>query len=70
MTAAVYYFQKQPPEVFCKQAVLKKNHKIHRKAPMLASFLNKVGGTEACFPVNLAELLKSLFLQNSSGGCY
>ena len=31
ITAAVHYFQKQPPEVFCKQGVLKKIAKFLKK---------------------------------------
>ena len=61
ITAAVYYFQKQPPEMFCKQGVINKNSKIHRKVPMLESLFNKVTGPEACFPVNFAQLLSTRF---------
>ena len=47
-----------------------KNRKIHRKAPMLESLFNKVARPEPCFPVNFAKLLRTRFLQKSSGGCY
>ena len=43
MTAAIDYFQKQQPEVFCKKAVLKKFTKLApRKTPVLESVVNKV----------------------------
>ena len=70
ITAVVYHFQNQPPEVFCKQGVLKKNRKIHAEAPMMELLFNKVADPEACFPVNFAKLLRTHFIQNSSGGCY
>ena len=36
--------QKQPPEVFCKKDVLKNSAKLIRKAIVLESLFNKVGG--------------------------
>ena len=40
----LYIFQKQPPEVFYNEAVLKKVHNIHMKTPELESVFNKVAG--------------------------
>ena len=37
ITAAVHYFQKQPPEVFCKKRCSWKVRKFHRKIPVLES---------------------------------
>ena len=39
-----YIFQKQPPEVFHNEAVLKKVHNIHMKTTELESLFNKVAG--------------------------
>ena len=39
--------QKQPPEVFCKTAVLKNVHGVQRKAPVLKSLFSKVAGLKA-----------------------
>ena len=50
--------------------VFLKNRKIQRKSSMLESLFNRVAEAEACFPVNFAKLLRTHFLQSSSGGCY
>ena len=43
-----FYFQKQPPELFCKKGVLKTSQKFHRKTPVLGSPFNKVPCLQAC----------------------
>ena len=56
---------KQPPDMFCKKrAFLKKNWKIHRKTPVLKSFLIKLQAyikkrlQHKCFPLNIARFLR------------
>ena len=58
ITTAIHFFQKQPPEMFCKQRCSNKYCKIHRKAPMLEYLLSKVAGPEACLPMNFAKTFK------------
>ena len=53
----IAFFQKQPPEVFCKKKYSYKFHKIHRKTPVPEFF---------CFPVNFMKFLRTLFSQNTS----
>ena len=55
------YFQKQPPKVFCKKAVIRNFAKFTGK--------NKVPGLK-CFPVNFAKFLKTPFLQNTYDDCF
>ena len=68
------FVQKQPPEVFFKESVLKKFHKI--QIPVLESFFNKVSGVRPTtllkkrlqqwfFPVNFVKFLTP-FLENTS----
>ena len=65
-------FQKQPPEVFCKEGVLR-IFKIHWKTPAPVSFLIKLEAApkkrlwHRCFPVNFAKFLWAPFSQNTSG---
>ena len=68
ITAAVHYFQKQPPEVFCKKMCSLKVCKYHRKIPVLGPvfkscrtwslkfFTKKL--QHRCFPVKFAKLLR------------
>ena len=65
-------FQKQPPEVFYKKALLKFCD-IFRKTPVLESLFNKIAGLlvcifrpatllkRKCFPMNIAKLEKSYY---------
>ena len=75
ITAAVLYFQKQPPEVLCKKMCSLKVRKWHRKMPTLESVFNKVQGLRACkfvtkilqhrcFPVEFAKFLRIPILKN------
>ena len=75
ITAAVHYFQMQPPEVFCKKWCSQKAWKFHRKTPVLESIFNKVAGLWACnfikkklqhrcFPMKFAKLLRTPILKN------
>ena len=54
---------------------------LTRKTPVFESLLNKVARLEAChfirkrlqyrcFPVNIAKFLRTVFLKNTSGGCF
>ena len=69
--------QKQQPELFCKNDVLK-FHKIHRKTSVLESDFNKVAASSCLqncsfikkrlhhrrFSVNIAKLLRTCILKN------
>ena len=66
--------QKQPPEVFYKQADIKNVTISHRKKPVLESLYNKVAHLQAanvikkrlqyrCFPVNIAKYLSAAILK-------
>ena len=68
------YFQKQPPDVFCKKRCLQKFRKFYRKTLMLESTFNNVEGLQACifirirlqqrcFPVNIAKFLRAHILK-------
>ena len=61
--------QKQPPEVFYKKLFLKIYQNSQEKKPVPGSPFNKVAGRK-CFPVNFAKFLITLFLKNTSGGCF
>ena len=59
-------FQKQPPEMFYEKSCSQKQE--NRKTPVLESLFNKVAGLRhRCFPVNFVNILKTPFLQNTSG---
>ena len=71
-------FQKQPPEVFYKRSVLRYFTKFTGKHLCQSLFFNKVAGLRPatllkkrlcyrCFPVNFVKLLRTLFLQKTSG---
>ena len=71
-------FLKQPPEVLCKKGVLTNFTKFTGKDLCQSLFFNKVAGLSPatllkkrlwyrCFHVNFAELLRTRFLQNTSG---
>ena len=74
ITAAVHYFLKQPPEVFCKKMCSLKVCKYHRKIPVLGPvfkscrtwslkfFTKKL--QHRCFPVKFAKLLRIPILKN------
>ena len=73
--------QKQPSEVFCKKGVLKNFVKFTGKHLCQSLFSNKVAGLKPatllkkrlwhrCFPVNFATFLRTLFLQDTSDGCF
>ena len=68
-------FQKQPPDVFYKKAVLKKFCNIPSKTPVLESLFNKIEDLQVCnfikkrlqhrwFPVNIAKLLRKPISKN------
>ena len=70
--------QKQPPEVSCKNCVLRNFAKFTGKHLRQSLFFNKVAGfspatlfkkrlSNRCFPVNFAKFLKTPILQNASG---
>ena len=74
-TAAVHYFPKEPPEVFCKKMCSLKVHKYRRKIPVLESIFNKVLGLKnfsnftgkhqhRCFLVKFEKFLRILILKN------
>ena len=67
-----------PPEGFYKKCVLKNYEKLTGKHLCQSLFFNKVAGLKSatllkkrlchrCFPVDFSKLLRTLFLQNSSG---
>ena len=69
------------PEVFCKKDVLRNFAKFTGKHLCQSFFFDKVAGLRLaillkkrpwrrCFPVNFAKFLKTLFLQNTSDGCF
>ena len=71
-------FQKQPPEVFYKESVLRNFTKFTGKHLCQSLFFNKVACLRSatlskktlryrCFPVNFVKLLRTPFLQNTSG---
>ena len=71
-------FQKQSPEVFYKKNVLRNFTKFAGKHLCQSLFINKVAGLRPatllkkrlwyrCFPVNFVKLLRTPFLQNTSG---
>ena len=68
-----WYCRSSRLEVFCEKSVPKNFLKIYRKTPALDLFFNKVGGSRLwhrCFPVNFEKSLRTLFFQNTSGGCF
>ena len=70
------WFQKQPPEVFCKKDVLRNFAKLTGKHLYQILFFNKFAGLpatllkkrlyERCFPVYFAKFLITPFLKNTS----
>ena len=69
------------PEVFCKKGVLRKFAKFTGEHLCQGFFFNKVAGLTSatllksrlwlrCFPVNYTKLLRTPFLQNTSGSCF
>ena len=67
------WVQKQPPEVFCKNGVLRNFSKFTGKHPCQSLFLNKVAGLtpahlskkrlwHRCFPVTVDKFLTTPFL--------
>ena len=71
-------FQKQPPELFYKKSVLRYFTKFTGKHLCHGLFLNKAAGLRPatllkkklwyrCLPVNFVKLLRTLFLQDTSG---
>ena len=74
-------FQKQPPEVFYKKSVLRNLTKFTGKHLCQSIFFNKIAGLRPvtllkkrlwhrCFSVNFAKLLRTPFLQSTSGGYF
>ena len=72
---------KQPPELFCQKGALRNFSKFTGKHLYHSLFFNKVAGLRSatllkkrlwqrCFPVNFAKFLRTLFLTNTSGGCF
>ena len=70
------FLQKQPPEVFCKKAVLRNFTKFTEKHLCQRLFFNKLQASglllkkrlwHRCFPVNFAKFLSKTFLQKASG---
>ena len=70
--------QKQPPEVSIKKSVLRNFTKFTGKHLCQSLFFNKVAGLRSatllkkglwhkCFPVNFVKVLRTPFLQNTSG---
>ena len=68
--------QKQPPEVFCKRNVLKTFTIFTRKHLCWSLFgvfgvnFTKKKLQHRYFPVNITKFLRTLFLQDTSGGCF
>ena len=60
--------------MFSEKGVAKNFAKFTKKPPTLKSFFNKapnfIKKKLRCFPVNVAKIIKNIFLQNTSGGCY
>ena len=70
--------QKQPPDVFCKNGILRNFAKWTGKRLCQRLFFNKIAGARSatllkkslwqrCCPVNFAKFLRTPFLQNTSG---
>ena len=66
-TAAVHYFQKQPPELFCKKGVLKKfANFIGKHLRACNTFKKKLQHRR--FPVKFAKFLRTPILMNIGEG--
>ena len=66
ITAAVHYFQKQPPEVLCKKMCSLKVRKYLRKIPVLESVFNEVTKKETPtqkFSCEICEIFKSPYFE-------
>ena len=70
-----FHFHKQPPEVFCKKAVLK-NSQISQETSVLESFFNNVPCLQACkfikIDSNICVFLRNLrnFYRKSVNDCF
>ena len=71
--------KKQPPEVFCKNGVLRNFAKFTGKHLYHSLFFNKVAGLFFCKKETVAQMFscefceiskRHLLLQNTSGGCF
>ena len=68
-------FQRQPPEVFYKNGVLRNLTKFTGKHLCHSLFSNKVSLLKKrlwhkCYPVNFAKFLRTRLLQNTSDDCF
>ena len=61
-------FRSSRLQIFFKIGVLKNFAKFHRETPVLKSLFHKKRLQHWCFPVRFAKFLKTLSLQNTSGG--
>ena len=73
-----YSLQNQPGEAFYKKSCYWKFRKTYRKTPVPEPLFNKVAGLRPqatlkkrpwyrCFPLNFKKVLRTPFLQNTSG---
>ena len=62
------FFRNSRPEEFCRKAVLRNFTKFIRKHLGLQLYLKRLW--HRCLPLNFAKFLRTLFLQNTSGGCF
>ena len=74
-------YRSSRPDVFCKEGVLRNFTKFKGKHLCQSLFFNKVADLRPatllkkrlwhrCFPVNFVKFVRTLFLQNTSGGCF
>ena len=75
------FWRSSLPEVFCKKEVLENFAKFKGKHLCQSLFFNKVAGLRPatlfkkrpwrrCFPLNIANFLRNLLLQNTYSGCF
>ena len=75
------FFQKQPPEVFCRKDVLRNFAKFTGKHLRQSFFFNKIAGLRLatllkkrlwyrCFPVDFVKFLKTPFYRTPLGDCF
>ena len=75
------YYRSSRPEMFCRKDAFRNLEKFTGKHLCQSLFFNKVAGLRPaallkkrlwhrCFPVNFSKFLRTLFLQNTSGGCF
>ena len=73
-------FRDSRSEMFFKTGGLKNFRKNHKKTPVLESLIDKVARLKPRnfikkrvqhrrFPVNIAKLIRTVFLHNTPGGC-